>query len=459
MFRLFTAFIITLLAMPVLAQRANFDSERMDRDLRIMERIYTDLQRQAAGVMGTINTRVVHGSYFSGYGIMFNVNETFSSNFLFGTATQNPNTNLTSVFVKGFGTTNRYSGVISDSMRSKVNDATTALTSKIKETNETREVPVDSLSIIAYERNKDVIRDFFANYIDAIGQLDDNDKVSVVISNRGNPIVYTTVSTNSRLQTSSFNPLRAEVQIKDVVAYRTGSINESTFLDRIVFSELDSQASNQKELQVMQGIFESALRENKSTRFALSRNVNGVILTNFGAMFNLDIFVNTNSSVFGFPSNNIKAVEVIKSGDNSGFIELLLMDSTKVIIPNSQSFNVTGSVTEKPVDQIIVSGNNSMVNGLKVARVEGVYISLAEALDKFIDETSELILDYGRTLRSLKSDELILISINQLTSQTNPDLPKRVEIQIDMQTLRDLDRGSISRDQAKQKLIVRKFNS
>jgi hypothetical protein len=438
MFRLFTAFIITLIAMPVLAQRANFDSERMDRDLRIMERIYTDLQRQAAGVMGTTNVKAVTGSYFSGYGIIFNVNETFSSNFFFGSTVSN---SYSSYSVTGLGTNTTNARYSSDSLRSQNNAVTVAHGNRLKAENATREIQTDSLSILAYERNKDIIRDFFANYIDAIGQLDDDDRVSVVISNRGNPIVYTTISQNSRLVSSSFNPLRAEVQIKDVVAYRTGAINESTFMDRIVFSELDSQASNHKELQVMQGIFESALRVNQQSDYKLSRDVQGFILTNFGAMFNLEVSV---------PITKIRIRgQMLPPVDSDGNIEILLLDSTKVIMPRPNSYSIT------PTTRTNTTGY--AVDSLTTATFERSTFSYIDALNTFIDQTSELVLDYGRTLRSLKPNELVLVSINQQSTQD--DLPKRVEIQIDMQTLRDLDRGSISRDQAKQKMIVRKFNS
>jgi len=439
MYRLFTAFIITLIAMPVLAQRANFDSERMDRDLRIMERIYTDLQRQAAGVMGASNARTVHGSYFSGYGIIFNVNETFSSNFLFSSAYPARTTS-----VAGQSGTMTPSTVFGTTTRSRVEGV------------EMKEISTDSLSYIAYERNKDVIRDFFANYIDAIGQLNDDDKVSVVISNRGNPIVYTTVGSNSRLTSSSFNPLRAEVQIKDVVAYRTGSINESTFIDRIVFSELNSQASNQKELQVMQGIFESALRDTKDSRVRLSRDVQGVALTNFGAMFNLDVTFAINQ-FFGIDSNQINAIEVLKTGENSGHIELLLKDSTKVLIPTMQTITASGTSTGRYSNATKTRTIESAVASIKAATIEGDYVSFAESMTILIEQVSDLVLDYGRTLRSLKPDEKVLVSINQLITQSDPDVPKRVEIQIDVQTLRDLDRGSITRGQAKQKLVVRKF--
>jgi len=426
MFRLFTAFIITLIAMPVLAQRANFDSERMDRDLRIMERIYTDLQRQASGANVHSNVRAVTGSYFSGYGIIFNVNETFSSSFFYGSVTP-----LNVARVSGQAVVTGRSGEVYNTSGRNI---TAELERRYADAAEAREIPVDSLSFIAYERNKDVIRDFFANYIDAIGQLDDNDRVSVVISNRGNPIVYTSFGSNSRLTSSTFNPLRAEVQIKDVVAYRTGSINESTFMDRIVFSELDAQASNHKELQVMQGIFESALKDDTKSGLRLSREVQGVLLTNFGAMFNLDVTVNiTNITITG---------RMLQADKETGMVEVYLLDSSKVKMPMPQGYSITSPPSQ-----------SSRVKAL----ADSSKISYVGLMNKLIDQVSDLVLDYGRTLRSLKSDELVLVSVNQLTTQA--DLPKRVEIQVDVQTLRDLDRGSISREQAKQKMIVRKFKS
>lgn len=75
-----TLLLVSLALQPQLAeaQRANFDSDRMERDLRIMERIYTDLQFQARGAIGATSANVVNASYFPGYGVVFNVNETFA---------------------------------------------------------------------------------------------------------------------------------------------------------------------------------------------------------------------------------------------------------------------------------------------------------------------------------------------------------------------------------------------
>src|SRR5690606_14251034 len=125
--------------------------------------------------------------------------------------------------------------------------------------------------------NKTIIRDFFSNYVDAIGQLQDSDRVAVLISNRGNPISYAVVGANSRLQTASFNPLRAEVLVGDVVAYRTGRINAEAFGNRIVFSEVDASTTDHNELQVMRGIFDSALKNNNASKFSISRSTQGVL--------------------------------------------------------------------------------------------------------------------------------------------------------------------------------------
>ncbi len=454
---------IAFIAVPISlqAQRANFDSDRMNRDLRIMERIYTDLQRQAMGVMGASNARSVTGSYFSGYGVIFNVNETFSTSFVLeGSMLRATDVSQAEEqFLRG----KRYSSEVERRFfeggnRTPNTDSNRSITVTGYPTS--RNVNTDSLRSVFYERNKEVIRDFFANYADAIGQLREDDRIQVMISNRGSTLSYAFVTTGSRIQSSTQNPLRAEVRVGDIVAYRTRNISLDAFYNKIIFSEIDPKTSDNKELQVMRGIFDSALKNNKVSRFSLFRDTQGVLLTNFGAMFSLDVGVEREVLFGSINPSNISSVEVLKN-DAGGETIIMLKDSTRIVLPSSvterqvsgvSTVTVTGSripqgvvtIAEKPTD-------------VRVQTVEGEYVSFRESMDKLITQVSELLLDYGRTLRSLKADEKVLVTINQTTTRNDPEVPNRVEIMVDVKTLRDFDRGAMKRDEAMKRLEVRRY--
>lgn len=454
---LFAFSILSVVVMPAVthAQRANFDSERMERDLRIMERIYTDLQRQALGVMGASNARSVSGSYFPGYGVIFNVNETFSTSFVLGASVRATEAQ----FFNG----QRYSSEAERRFFQGGNVAGTADSNRevtLTGYPSSRQASTDSLRAIFYENNKEIIRDFFANYADAIAQLQDDDRIQVMISHRGSTLSYAFVTSNSRIQSSTQNPLRAEVRVGDIVALRTGKISLEAFHDRITFSEIDPNSSNNKELQVMRGVFDSALKNNKESRFQLMRDTQGVLLTNYGAMFSLDVGVEREVLFGSLNPSNISSVEVLKKDDGSETV-ILLKDSTRIVLPSSvREHQIAGTLSLSndragtPKGVVTIAERPSDVRA-KV--VEGEYINFKDSMGRLISQVSALLLDYGRTLRSLKADEKVLVTINQSTSANDPDVPNRVEIEVDVKTLRDFDRGAMSRDDAMRRLEVRKY--
>jgi len=458
---------IAFVAVPISlqAQRANFDSDRMNRDLRIMERIYTDLQFQARGATGVINANAVNGSYFPGYGVVFNVNETFSNVFsvIRGRGTVPSNTPQESTQEASFREQRqRYEAeerFFSGSGQSARADSTRRPTTVIVSGYSTPAEEVSSTSNI-HDLNKTIIRDFFSNYVDAIGQLEDTDRIAVLISHRGNPISYAVVGANNRLQTASFNPLRAEVLVGDVVAYRTGRLTQKAFEGRIVFSELDATSSNNKELQVMRGIFESALKSNKESKFSLSRGAQGVLMTNLGAMFSIDVMIEREVLFGSFNPSNISSVEVLKN-DSGGETIIMLKDSTRIVLPMSVTERqVSGVAMTTSTGSRIPQGVVTIAekpSDMRVQTVEGEYVSFRESMDKLINQVSELLLDYGRTLRSLKADEKVLVTINQNTTRSDPEVPNRVEIMVDVKTLRDFDRGAMKRDEAMKRLEVRRY--
>ncbi len=447
------------------AQRANFDSDRMERDLRIMERIYTDLQRQAMGVVGVTNARSVSGAYFPGYGVIFNVNETFSTSFVLEGSilrTAEVARNPEDQFFRG----QRYSSEAERRFFEGGNRSSSA--DSLIEVREvavagyspTRKMSPDSLRFSFYEKNKGVIRDFFANYADAIAQLEDDDRIQVMISHRGSTLSYAFVTSGSRIQSATQNPLRAEVRVGDIVAYRTGKMSLDAFHDKITFSEIDPNSNDNKELQVMRGVFDSALKNNKTLRFNLAKDAQGVLLTNYGAMFSLEVGVQREVLMAGLNPSNISSVEILKNNEGGETI-IVLKDSTRIVLPTSvREHQVSGVVTSTSTRGRTPQGVVTIAerpSDIRAQAVEGEYVSFRESMDKLIDQVSELLLDYGRTLRSLKADDKVLVTINQSTTVNDPEVPNRVEIQVDVKTLRDFDRGAMSRDEAMKKVEVRRY--
>lgn len=442
------------------AQPASFDSQRMDRDLQIMERIFSDLQRTTMGSSvffnASSNSGNVTASYFPGYGVVFNVYEAYFAVGEFVTVM--PYTTVSGQQAPSRVTQRAGSGSV---------DPTTATGyGRLTEAEEAakREAAIDSAQHALLNRQKGVIQDFFANYVDAIGQLTQNDRISVLVSHRGSAFHYVSVDQNSRLRNNTLNPMRAEVKVSDVVAFRNGSITESEFYRRITFNELDTKAQNQKELTVMRGIFDSVLRKNDDSKFSTSRDAQGVMLTNFGVMFSLDASTSASTRLAGTlapidvynisTSGNNKA-QVQRVETNNGVVTLVLDDGTQVVMPNNRDVMTINGVTyNRKGEKVTNIAGVSSTYGI----AEAASIEYKAELDKFVNQVADLVIDYGRTLRSLQGGDRILVSINPSVLVSKSTLPRRIEVQVDMATLRSLEAGNITRDQARQRVSIREFS-
>jgi len=431
------------------AQKSSFDADRMDRDLRIMERVYTDLQNQAMGSSRSISSRTVNAAYFPGYGVIINVSEGLStivvtSDLIDGRQAESIAKALT---LQGSPTK------VQSTSKSDPAISSPAVVTKGFKISESQLISSDSASIQMHKINENIIRDFFSNYVDAIGQLHDTDRVAVQVSFRGgNVLSYSVWGPNNRLIKTTHNPLRAEVLVQDVKAFRSGKISEDEFNKRIVFSELDPSSSDHKELQIMRGIFDSSIKSLKNSAITPTRDVQALMMTNFGAMFTVDVRLThrqmTEQLLGNTRPNNILSVEI---DDEQNQTILILTDSTRITVPMFQvvkqnQAELSARNRSAGIPEGVVTVGTTPKEGLRARVVEEQVLTFEESMDQLIRELSEALVDYGRTLRSMKPSDKILVIVNNQSMLSGPS--NRIELQVDVQTLRDYDRGAITREKA-----------
>lgn len=434
------------------AQDATYDTDRMARDLRIMERVYTDLQNQAMGGNRTTSARTVSGAYFPGYGVVFNVSESFV-NIVTGFKIGSTDAVAESLFIRrGVLYPPTVSNPDSNSKAQQEQKRSNLVTTRYEVTGFEHNTS-DSTGIQMHKMNEQIIRDFFGNYVDAIGQLKDSDRISVQVSFRGgNALSYSVLGPNNRLQTMQFNPLRAEVLMSDVRAFRSGKMKADDFNKKIVFSELDPSSSDHKELQIMRGIFDSMLKTLKNSAVSPTRDVQAVMMTNFGAMFTIDVRLSHRQMgiemLGGTSPNNILSVEI---DDEQNQSILILRDSTRITVPMFQvvrhprieKSTQSGQIT---LPEGVVTVGNLPTEGVRARVVDEDVLTFEESMSQLINELSNVLVDYGRTLRTMKPTDKILLIVNNHSLLSGPS--NRIELQVDVQTLRDYDRGAITREKA-----------
>ena len=90
------------------------------------------------------------------------------------------------------------------------------------------------------------------------------------------------------------------------------------------------------------------------------------------------------------------------------------------------------------------------------AREEEMKTKIIEAYANMIANVSEYLVDYGRTLNSVESDQHVLISMSVSASRIE-EVPQRVDLQIKKSVLENLDRGRISREDAIESVSVTEY--
>ena len=73
----------------------------------------------------------------------------------------------------------------------------------------------------------------------------------------------------------------------------------------------------------------------------------------------------------------------------------------------------------------------------------------------FEKEIKENILDYGRTLKSLKDDEVLIFNI-KLTRCNECAIPSTLELSVKSSVLKDVNSGKLAKEAALTKIIVKK---
>ncbi|MCR9133161.1 MAG: hypothetical protein NXI08_11320 [bacterium] len=387
--------LLSILFAPTLSAQ-NIDANRMNRDIRIMENILAELFRTQIETP-TAETIIVDRGGFRQRGIRGTYLNGYGIIFMINR--DDPFT--PKMHVTGQGSYSFYYGSDSDSE---------GASPKVDETTVKRR-----------------ITEFLMDYASTIGQLKDDEQVMVIYGAQtgSNRTVWNyRIAVNDVVVDEQSNKglpvISASVTVKDLKEYRSGKLDEGKIKDRISFAT--SEGKEYMDLKVMGNIFETAFRES-DTGFRMSGTPNYLLLDNFGAIFSFDTRYSDREGAFTVLNNSRTLIQGLRRGDNR--------------------IQVRGNVTQEELEEI-------------EARQEEIKNKIIEAYSAMITNVSEYLVDYGRTLNSVDSDQHILISMSVSASRIE-EVPQRVDLQIKKSVLENLDRGRISRDEAIKAVTVTEY--
>ena len=270
------------------------------------------------------------------------------------------------------------------------------------------------------------IKEFLREYGSTIGQLQDDEKIMVIYNSTNQNNAFTVFSSSGsglKRVTDKLPTISVVIKKNDLNEYRSGNISKHELDKLFSVSTVEEKNNNQLDLKVMANIFETALKSSDKESFRISGDVDYLNLDNFGAIFSMK--VNYGNSIHLAGAYTVRALNTVR---------LDFLENAK--------------------DSVVVAEAKERAKQAKQKQEEREQAE-KESYRSFLTNVKEYLVDYGRTLGSVSSNQHVLISAT-ISSRVD-EIPERVDFQVKKSVLEAIDDGSMSRDQAINQISVREY--
>jgi hypothetical protein len=243
---------------------------------------------------------------------------------------------------------------------------------------------------------------FLADYADLIGQLKPEDKILI---NQESPyenmnFVFAgsdeSGNANVRKERSETSGISMEVTKKDISGYKGGKLSLEEFRNRINI-RTSEPAKKRVDLEMFSSIFKQYYSPKLSKTFFTEGTPTYEVLDNFGAIFKIKTY---------------------------------------------------SSYAEGKLFYMPVLGEEKVNSEERKKTIEKLY-------PEFETDIKNFVIDYGRTIRSLEDDDMLVLKIS-LTKCQECSIPKNLEVMVKMEVLKQFDQQKISRDKALEAITLKK---
>lgn len=397
-FHLLWIAIATLHLFPLQAKGQNsaIDTGRMERDIDIMEKVLNELFDHSPSdtrlfKMPPSADKSAQGSYIPGFGVIF-IAPAYASLMTSPIAGTNPKL--------WKGTASLPSG--KTTIREEPEVAAKTLKEKTLRGAMTTQVNKDSVLQAQIGLVTKNMKEFLVNYADAMGQLQaDNHILLIYNENARNKARYFIITDENETSILSMPRISAQVKREDISSYRAGKINRKELENRIKINQEREEKETYSEYKVFAGILESLYPLNELSSYRV-RNISYHYLPSFGVIYFIDMSLQNEL----FPTSTLP-------------------------------YKVATSVTD--TEQIKA---DSIQNSLK-----------AEAYEQFQKEIRVALLDYGRTLRNLSSEQVILLTVSLPTCK-GCQAPERVNVSIKKSVIDAYEQNRLDRKAALDSIYI-----
>lgn len=235
---------------------------------------------------------------------------------------------------------------------------------------------------------------FLVDYADLIGQLKPSDKIMITSKTKNNNVLWIDDSDKKRQSTGR----TAEILKSDLIAYKQGKSSREATIGKIKFASTVKDEKVERDLELFGSIFAKLYDSDLSnTYYSSSHRINYERLDNFGAIYNMRVY----------SSSQDNGRHTIRTTRESGLTQ---------------------------------EERNQKVNAM---------------YPEFERSIKENILDYGRTIKSLKPNEMLMFKI-RLTECKGCEMPRSIEVSVKASTLSEYGFGKITKDKAMESITIKK---
>lgn len=252
------------------------------------------------------------------------------------------------------------------------------------------------------EKSKELFEEhasiFLVDYADLIGQLNASDKIMINLKGLKNNMLF---FDNNAIKSQPSTGRTAEILKSDLTTYKQGKSTREAAIKKIKFTSSTKEDKVERDLELFGSIFAKLYGSDfSSTYYTTSHNVSYERLENFGAIFNMRVY---------------------SSSNNNG------------------------------LHSIRTTRENGLTQEERNRKVSGMYPEFERSL-------KENILNYGRTIKSLLPNEILMFKI-RLTECKACEMPKSIEVSVKASILGDYGSGKIDMDRAISAITINKVSN
>ena len=385
----------------VLAMQAAFsqkvDEERMARDIAIAENILGTVIKQQFEKQKLFFPLEIKSNYQPGYGITFYIPADYTTPIVFS-IDRGDNFIWEREIIQPPGPGVNYSRS-EDDYENQSNDkkptAPEKETIRLKDKNkEQAKLDMDSVRDLYNAKVIEAAKTFIVDYGDMITQLTPTERI--IVSNQGDrPRRWV----NQYFNSPNRSHLSIEAVKGDLTQYKQNKINRDQLLAKIKVLNTETVDEVEPDLELLSSIFTRLYRPDLSKTFFIQDQVYFERLKDYGVVYYMQA---VSSQELGY--------------------------SKRYVMPTVGLDDVDQATRDK---------------------------TIKELYPKFEQDLKDNILEYGRTLKSLKDNEVLVFQV-KLTRCSGCGIPSTLEYTIKSSVLKDFNGGTLSKSAASGKFEVKK---